>query len=207
MGIVQRLVDKTLRTKELLVKELDEIWSKYPKNEKVAEFVRNYNKAFKGEHKMASLLIRMNNVDGKDKEIMDDKKDIGDNVKIRGGMKVFTWSKKQSLTNNSDVLGGVSKDEECDAGRVDGVVKDDVEIDLDKIVGEAVKLAETGKGVVRGQTHRKKEVDNTIPSFMLLSKSSQSSPKSDPKPNVYDSVKGTKEVELNEPLNDDEKMV
>ncbi|MFS7939226.1 hypothetical protein Hanom_Chr05g00449181 [Helianthus anomalus] len=167
---------------------------------------RDYDRAFKGENKMTSLLCRMEKVDSKDKEIMDDKHVMRVNVKIKGGMKVFTRSKK-GLTDNSDVLDGVSKDEECDAMRVDGVMKDDEDINLDKIVGEVVKLAETGKGVVKRQTRRKKEVDNTIPSLMLLSQSSQSSPESNLETDVYVSVKDTNEVEMNEPLNGDEKMI
>ncbi|KAF5811578.1 hypothetical protein HanRHA438_Chr04g0192781 [Helianthus annuus] len=167
---------------------------------------------------MSGLLSRMEKVDNKENEVMDDGKDKRVNVKIKGGMKVFTRSRKRSLTDESDVLDGVSKNDKCDAMKVDGVTKNDMNINLDKVVGETIKLAETKKGVTKRQTRRRKEVDNTIPTFMLLSQSSQTSPESDTGTNVHASVKDTNVnvhvsgkdtnvVDMNEPLNDDEKTI
>ncbi|MFS8007006.1 hypothetical protein Hanom_Chr14g01255871 [Helianthus anomalus] len=47
-----------------------------------------------------------------------------------------------------------------------------------------------------------KEVDNSIPSFMLLSQSSQSSPNIEVESAVHGNV-----IDMNEPLNDDEKLI
>ncbi|MFS7920685.1 hypothetical protein Hanom_Chr03g00227731 [Helianthus anomalus] len=155
MCSIQGLMDDITMTKAMLDKKLDEAWSKSPKNEKVVELVRNFDKVFKIEHKMAELLVRVHTVDGKDKDNMDDKRDT---------------------------------------------MEDDA-----------------AKGVVKGQSHKKKNVNDSIPSFMLLSQSPQSSPDTEIESNVYESVevkKGietnetmNKEIEINEPLNDDEKLI
>ncbi|KAJ0677869.1 hypothetical protein HanRHA438_Chr12g0546211 [Helianthus annuus] len=216
--MVESLMAETLRKKELLNKELDDIWYKYPNNVKVKELVREYDRTFRGENKMSDLLSRMDKVNNKENKVMDYEKDKKVNVKIKGGMKVFTRSRKRRLTDESDVLDGVSKNDECDAIKVDGVTKNDVDIKLDKVVGETIKWAETKKGVMKRQTRRRKEVDNTISTFVLLSQSSQRSPESDIGTNVHASVKDTNVnvrmsgkdtnvVDMNEPLNDDEKTI
>ena len=105
--MVENLMAKTLRKKELLNKELDDIWYKYPNNEKVEELVREYDRTFRCENKMAGLLSRMEKVDSKENEVKDDEKDKKVNVKIKGGMKVFTRSRKRSLKDEGDVLDGV----------------------------------------------------------------------------------------------------
>ncbi|KAM0043703.1 hypothetical protein Hdeb2414_s0010g00344371 [Helianthus debilis subsp. tardiflorus] len=205
--MVESLMAETLCKKELLNKELDDIWYKYPKNEKVEELVREYDKTFRGENKMSGLLSRKEKVDIKENEVMEYENDKKVNVKIKGGMKVFTRSRKRSSRDESDVLDGVSKNDECDAMKVDGVTKNYVDIKLDKVVDETIKWAETEKVVMKRQTRRKKEVDNTISTFILLSQSSQSSPESDVGTNVHVSGKDTNVVDMNEPLNDDEKTV
>ncbi|MFS7947117.1 hypothetical protein Hanom_Chr06g00544331 [Helianthus anomalus] len=130
MGLIQQLMDETLRTKALVVKKLDEACSKYPKNENVIELVRQYDKVFRGEHKMAELITSTGIVDGNEKDKVD------------------------SMT-----------------GRVEGSMEGAGKL--------ADTLANADKGVVKGQvkgkSHDEKEVDYSIPSFMLLSQSSQSS--------------------------------
>ncbi|KAJ0562539.1 hypothetical protein HanHA89_Chr07g0252651 [Helianthus annuus] len=139
--MVESLMAETLRKKELLNKELDDIWVKYPNNEKVKELVREYGRTFIGENKMSSLLSRKEKGDSKENEAMEYEKDKKVNVKIKGGMKVFTRSRKRSLSDESDVLDGVSKNDECYATKVDGVTKNDMDIKLDKVVGETIKWA------------------------------------------------------------------
>ncbi|MFS7920684.1 putative papain-like cysteine peptidase superfamily [Helianthus anomalus] len=122
MCSIQGLMDDITMTKAMLDKKLDEALSKYPRNEKVVELVRNFDKLFKSEHKMVELLVRVHTVDGKDKDNMDDKRDT--------------------------------------------------------MEGDAAK------GVVKGQSHKKKNVNDSIPSFMLLSQSPQSSPDTEIESNV-----------------------
>ncbi|MFS7986093.1 hypothetical protein Hanom_Chr11g01006341 [Helianthus anomalus] len=157
MGLIQRLMDDTLRTKALLVKKLDEACSKYPKNENVIEFVRQYDKVFRVEHKMADLIISVGTVDGNDKDKVDT---------VTGDVSMDeTWN--------------AVRDKSCDAMRVDGLMKNDT-FKMEGAGKLADALADAVKGVVKGQvkgkSHSKKEVDYLIPSFMLLSQSSQSSP-------------------------------
>ncbi|KAM0046460.1 hypothetical protein Hdeb2414_s0009g00316581 [Helianthus debilis subsp. tardiflorus] len=167
---------------------------------------------------MSGLLSRKEKADNKENEAMKYEKDKKVNVKIKGGMKVSTRSRKRSLRDESDVLDDVSKKDECDAMKVDGVTKNDVDIKLDKVVSEIIKWAETEKDVMKRQTRRRKEVDNTVPTFVLLSQSSQSSPEADIVTNVHASVKDTNvnvhvsgrdrnDVDMNEPLNDYEKTI
>ncbi|MFS7936457.1 hypothetical protein Hanom_Chr05g00415791 [Helianthus anomalus] len=88
--MVESLMADTLRKKELLNKELDDIWVKYPNNEKVEELVREYDRTFIGENKMSGLLSRKEKTDSKENETMEYEKNKRVNVKIKGGMKVFT---------------------------------------------------------------------------------------------------------------------
>ncbi|MFS7998911.1 hypothetical protein Hanom_Chr12g01159641 [Helianthus anomalus] len=73
--MVESLMAETLSKKELLNKELDDIWYKYPKNEKVEELVREYDKTFRCENKMLGLLSRKNKVDIKENKVMEYVKD------------------------------------------------------------------------------------------------------------------------------------
>ncbi|XP_035830837.1 uncharacterized protein LOC118480216 [Helianthus annuus] len=219
--MVESLMAETLSKKKLLNKELDDICYKYPKNEKVEELVREYDRTFRGENKMSVLLSTKEMGDNKENKVMAREKDKKVNVKIKGGMKVFTRSRKRSLKDEGDVLDGVSKNDECGATKVDGVTQNDGDIKLDKVIGETIKWAETEKSVMKRQTRSRKEVDNTVPSFELLSQSSQSSqssPEADIGTKVHASVKDTKVnahvsgrdtnvVDMNEPLNDDEKTL
>ncbi|MFS7962880.1 putative papain-like cysteine peptidase superfamily [Helianthus anomalus] len=157
MGLIQQLMDETLRTKSLLVEKLDEACSKYSKNENVIELVRQYDKVFRGEHKMAELITSTGTVDGNEKD------------------------KLNTMT-----------------GRVEGSMEGAGKL--------ADTLANADKGVIKGQekgkSHDEKEVDYSIPSFMLLSHSSQSSPDLEVESSVHGNV-----IEMNEPLNDDEKLI
>ncbi|MFS8009076.1 putative papain-like cysteine peptidase superfamily [Helianthus anomalus] len=160
IGLIKQLMDETLRTKASLDKKLDEACLKYPNNENVIKLVRQYDKAFSGEHKMSKLITVTGTADGNKKD------------------KVYTMT-----------------------GHVEGV-KGSME--------GAGKLAETltdaDRGVVdeqgEGKPHDEKEEDFSIPSFMLLSQSSQSSPNLEAESSVHGNA-----VEMNEPLNDDEKLI
>ncbi|KAJ0808704.1 hypothetical protein HanPI659440_Chr01g0006301 [Helianthus annuus] len=160
IGLIKQLMDETLRTKASLDKKLDEACLKYPNNENVMKLVRQYDKAFSGEHKMSKLITVTGTTDSSKKD------------------------KEYTMT-----------------GHVEGV-KGSME--------GAGKLAETltdaDRGVVdeqgEGKPHDEKEVDFSIPSFMLLPQSSQSSPSLEAEPSVHGNA-----IEMNEPLNDDEKLI
>ncbi|MFS8022163.1 hypothetical protein Hanom_Chr16g01436261 [Helianthus anomalus] len=111
----------------------------------------------------------------------------------RSGMNVFIRSKKD-VTDDSDVLGGVSKDEEGDG-------KKGTKCKWVKQIFRSKYGKSNGRN--RRKSDRNKNVDNTIPSFNFLSQSSQSSPE----PDVDHIDEGIREVDLNEPLNDDEKLI
>ncbi|KAF5798294.1 hypothetical protein HanXRQr2_Chr07g0291191 [Helianthus annuus] len=147
--MVESLMAETLSKKKLLNKELDDICYKYPKNEKVEELVREYDRTFRGENKMSVLLSTKEMGDSKENKVMAREKDKKVNVKIKGGMKVFTRSRKRSLKDEGDVLDGVSKNDECGATKVDGVTQNDGDIKLDKVIGETIKWAETEKSVMK----------------------------------------------------------
>ncbi|MFS7953463.1 hypothetical protein Hanom_Chr07g00618941 [Helianthus anomalus] len=157
MGLIQQLIDETLRTKALLVKKLDEACSKYQKNENVIELVRQYDKVFRGEHKMAKLITSTSTADGNEKDKVD------------------------TMTGHVE-------------GSMEGAGK----------LADTLANADKGfvKGQVKGKSHDEKEVDYSIPSFMLLSQSSQSSPNLEDESSVHGNV-----IEMNEPLNDDEKLI
>ncbi|MFS8008272.1 putative papain-like cysteine peptidase superfamily [Helianthus anomalus] len=169
MSLIQQLIDETLWTKALVVKKLDEACSKYPNNENVIEFVGQYDKVFRGEHKMAKLIISTGTVDVNEKDKVD------------------------------TVTGRVE-------GSMEGACKlADTLADADKRVV---------KGQVKGKSHDEKEVNYSIPSFMMLSQSSQSSPDPEVESSVHgnylltvmDDKRGGERNKKNNKKNDDEEI-
>ncbi|KAI7726797.1 hypothetical protein M8C21_004782 [Ambrosia artemisiifolia] len=204
---IESLIDCIVEKKDVLDKYIIDACSKFPNNDKVAGLVETYDCLFGIKMNVSTcegndvqcgvnnnVMVPKSSKDNTTVDVMDSKKSDGvedvehcDKVEtgkvyigVLRGKNVYIRANKKIGTKGDE--GKVIND-----GNVDDIIKD-------VIVNTEADVVE------RRRSKRTKVVDNTVPSFSLLSQSSLES-------DLEDDEMGVQEVNLNRPLEDEEKLL